>query len=42
MGVPVTMQLPIYFDHVEIVFPSMDGTNGRPQTVGAVDYAASE
>ena len=39
---PVAMQLAIYFDHVEFAPPTVDGTNGRPQTVGAVDPAASE
>ena len=38
----VGMQLGIYFDHVEFASPIVDGANGRPQTAGAVDSAASE
>ena len=37
----VTMRSTIYFDHVVFASPTVGGTKGRPQTVSAVDYAAS-
>ena len=39
---PVTMQLAIYFDHVEIAFPACNHVIALPQMFGAVDSAASE
>ena len=39
---PVTMQLSINFDHVEIAFPACNHVIALPQMFGAVDSAASE